>query len=338
MKPILTGSSLDTGLPPKKMNQTQAPRRIGIEIEFGGLYLQTAVDLVVATFGGTAKLKRHNAWEVLGSEIGDLVVEIDADILQGKDNGNFAPEPKDAIAQLIANAEEKAYQVAGEVSSSLVPVEIVTPPLLFNEIQKVEKIIQVLRDAGAEGTSASFLNGFGLHLNPEAASLESSYLSRMLRAFFLFEDILWDDAKVNATRALMPFISKFPKNYKLIVINPAYDPEMNQLIDDYLAANPTRNRDLDMLPLFGHIDSEKVQSCVNDELVKTRPTFHYRLPDCRLEDLDWSINEEWRRWVCIEVLAENNELLTELSDAYITHSQNGNLNAWPAFVKERIHE
>jgi hypothetical protein len=338
MKPILKNSILDIGEPPLSVNDNGEARRVGIEIEFGGLYLRDAVDLVIDTLGGTAKIQRHNAWQVVDTNIGDLIVEIDADILQGKKSAGTKPDPEDSIAKLLDDAEKHAYRVAGEVSSSLVPVEIVTPPLQFEELDQLESVISALRDAGAEGTAASFLNGFGLHLNPEAASLNPDYITRCLRAFFLLEDILWDDADVDTTRALMPFISKFPEAYKQKVINPKYQPTIDQLIDDYLAANPTRNRDLDMLPLFAHIDQERVMSQIKDQLVKARPTFHYRLPNCRLEDPNWDIGEEWRRWICVEVLADDDELLHELSEAYLDHAKCGHLKAWTAYLKEHIHE
>lgn len=338
MQPILDGSSLDSGVLPSKFNHEKAERRIGVEIEFGGLHLRDAVDLVVTTFGGMPEMQRYNAWHVIDSSLGNLIVEIDANILQGRDHLGSLTSPTDPVKQLIADAEEKAYQIAGEVTSSIVPVEIVTAPLQIDQLKDLDKIIHALRDVGAQGTSASILNGFGLHLNPEVASLDSRYITRVLRAFFILEDILWDDAAVNKTRALMPFISKFPEDYKRIVINPDYAPSLDEMINDYLNANPTRNRDLDMLPLFTHMDAKRVTARVNDELIKARPTFHYRLPDCRLEDPSWDINQEWRRWVCVEVLADHDALLAELSDAYLKHSRNGILEMWPAHVFERIHD
>ncbi len=83
MKPVLKNSILDTGVPPLSLNDNGEARRIGVEIEFGGLYLRDAVNLVITTLGGTAEIQRHNAWKVVGTKIGDLIVEIDADILQG---------------------------------------------------------------------------------------------------------------------------------------------------------------------------------------------------------------------------------------------------------------
>lgn len=337
MTSILANSILDMRKTPQNKTIAGDLRRVGIEIEFGGLHLNEAISLVVSVFGGVAEEQRLNAWHVLDSEIGDITVEIDADILQGKAREADGTPPDDRLSGFLNNIEDRAYRVAGELSSSLVPLEIVTPPLLIDDIPKLDKLIDALRKAGAEGTTASALNSFGLHLNPEAVELDTPYLTRMLRAFFLLEDILWDDASVNMTRALMPFISKFPKRYKSIVIHPDYDPSIDTLMDDYLAANPTRNRDLDMLPMFAHIDCEKVAAAADDTLVKARPTFHYRLPDCRLDDPNWSIDSEWYRWICVEVLANSKDLMAKLCKAYAEEDQKLSMKQWPERVRKLIH-
>ena len=54
---------------------------------------------------------------------------------------------------------------------------------------------------------------------------------------------------------------------------------------------------------------------VNDERVKARPTFHYRLPDCRVNEPGWSVADAWNRWVYVESLAADTDLLAELIDA-----------------------
>jgi hypothetical protein len=48
-------------------------------------------------------------------------------------------------------------------------------------------------------------------------------------------------------------------------------------------------------------------------LVKPRPTFHYRLPDCRIDEPGWRPSVDWNRWVAVERLAEDPERLGELA-------------------------
>jgi hypothetical protein len=45
------------------------------------------------------------------------------------------------------------------------------------------------------------------------------------------------------------------------------------------------------------LDPRRVRAATDDELIKPRPAFHYRLPDSRIEDPDW----------VVEVFEEHNE-------------------------------
>jgi hypothetical protein len=104
------------------------------------------------------------------------------------------------------------------------------------------------------------------------------------------------------------------------------------LIDDYIALNPTRNRNLDMLPLFALLDEDRVRSKLPEEKINARPTFHYRLPDMSLKDKDWGLATEWNRWVAVEWLAADQQRLASLSRAYLDHK--GSREAWGARIKD----
>jgi hypothetical protein len=88
------------------------------------------------------------------------------------------------------------------------------------------------------------------------------------------------------------------------------------LIDDYLDASPSRNRELDMLPLFAHLDHDRVRARLPYEKISARPTFHYRLPDSRVDDPAWTIAADWNRWVEVERLACDPARLVRLAAAH----------------------
>ena len=74
----------------------------------------------------------------------------------------------------------------------------------------------------------------------------------------------------------------------------------------------TRDRELDLLPLFAHLVPDQVYATVSETLVKPRPTFHYRLPNSRVDDAAWGgVIEEWNRWVAVERLAADAPRLAE---------------------------
>ena len=62
-----------------------------------------------------------------------------------------------------------------------------------------------------------------------------------------------------------------------------------------------------------HLDKQRVRNTVKDELVKSRPTYHYRLPNCQISMKSWDIQIEWQRWLLVEKLASH-ELFQELCD------------------------
>jgi len=72
-----------------------------------------------------------------------------------------------------------------------------------------------------------------------------------------------------------------------------------------------------MLPAFMHFDEQRVKEKVADVLVRPRPTFHYRLPNCDLDNPEWSVIDEWNLWVKVEELAEDPARLEAMSLAFI---------------------
>src|SRR5690606_31944054 len=109
---------------------------------------------------------------------------------------------------------------------------------------------------------------------------------RYLRAYVCLQEWLFERAHVNLARRATPYVDPLPGRYIRRVIDAGYAPTLETLIDDYLAENPTRNRALDLLPLFAHLDAPRVQRVVADPLIKARPTFHYRLPNSEIHRLD----------------------------------------------------
>jgi hypothetical protein len=115
---------------------------------------------------------------------------------------------------------------------------------------------------------------------------------------------------VDITRRISPYINPFPAEYAKLVLDPTYPADAGRLIDDYVAHNPTRNRPLDMLPVLAHLDRQRVTDRIEDpHLVKGRPAFHYRLPNCMVDEPDWTLAREWNTWVEVERLAADKERL-----------------------------
>jgi hypothetical protein len=284
------------------------PRRVGLELEVAEIHPQDMAEAVTAVLGGTIEHESAFLTRIRDTELGDFSIELDASLLRDRRYQAALADIGIDIGQGDArdNIEEMLSRIAGLV----VPRELVGPPMPWTEFARLDEIRLRLHQAGAKGTHSSPFYAFGLQLNLEAASLEADYLLAMLRAFLLKYDWLLERSDVDLARRISPYVQSFPEDYVAHVLDPDYRPDITGLIDDFLYFTPTRNRPLDLLPLFAHIDEERVMAApVEKELIKPRPAFHYRLPNCLIDEPDWNLAIPWNDWVVVEQLAADRHTL-----------------------------
>ncbi len=278
-------------------------RRVGVEIEFDGLKVGEAAPLVKRRFGGHIESESDYRATVIGTDLGDFVVELDMQHAHAEGDGE--------VERALADA-------AGMVGELFVPVEIVAPPIPYTDLDQLDALVSDIRAYGAAGTSSGLFAAYGCHLNPEVAATDARYITAHLKAYLILSAWLRREIGIDLARQVTPFIDSFPTGYARRVVDPSYWPDLAQLIDDYLEANPTRNRELDMLPLFVQLDEGRVRRVVEDPRVKARPTFHYRLPNSLVDEPHWRITLEWQRWLRVERLATDSDRLEAASQAFCT--------------------
>jgi len=297
-------------LPPQLQRDDGGTRRIGVELELIGLELAKLSGIVVEHLHGEVRERSRYEHIVTGDAHGNWKVELDFAYL--KDKGR-SPSVDDG---LMSNIDTVAEELLRTSAVQFVPYEIVSPPLPMDELEGVEVLINKLREAGAQGTKAGVAYAFGMQFNPELPDTSAATIVRYLKAFLCLFDWLKERAVVDWTRRLTVYTDPFPRTYVRTVIDPNYQPSLDVLIDDYLAANPTRNRALDMLPLFKHLDEKRVIAVVDDPRVKSRPTLHYRLPNCEVDDPNWGLHCAWNDWLQVEHLAAEPERLAQACRKY----------------------
>ncbi len=210
-----------------------------------------------------------------------------------------------------------ALDVLSAASSLLVPCEVVSPPLAMESFSLPMQILtDAIRDAGGKGTGHSLFYAFGLHLNVEPPDLEAHTVAAYMKAFAcLYDWIVWQ-GEVDWARRVTPYIQRYPAEYDLQLTDPEYWPDWDTLIVDYLGSNDSPNRAMDMLPLFSEINPAAVRIAVDDDRIKPRPAFHYRLANCAIDEPNWTIADPWRRWLQIEHLANDRDALNACCEAY----------------------
>ena len=309
-------------------------RRVGVEIEFSGIGYEPLVELVVSLLGG--KHRRTSRYvDEIETEDGNYSVELDSDPIKDLDLQD------ERLPESIRELGGHAMDVIDAAAEKIVPMEIVCPPLSLSKLEQVEYLCNELAEAGALGSREAIYYAFGLQLNPELPDLKPATLVRYLQAFAVLYEWLKRRHQLDISRKFTTYIEPWSSRYTDRLIEPDYAPDMDGLMRDYLLFNPTRNRALDLLPLFAHINPDLLAEYVDDPRIKSRPTLHYRLPDCDIDNRQWHFSTVWNDWVVLEQLANHADDLAELRDRFrdSRHISIHNLtHSWPTTCEDWLRE
>lgn len=289
--------------PPATTGSSGGTRRVGFELEFGGVGIEQAARALQRCLGGELHMISAAQARLQPSGLGEFVVEVDWQYLK-------------RLARERDDIDERWLALLRDLATAVVPVEVVCPPIALDRLGVLDAVVAVLREAGAVGTGDSPIYAFGVHVNAEVPALTAATITRYLKAYCLLQWWLIADAEVDLARRLSPYIDLYPEAYIKVVLDYGDAPELATLFDDYLAHNPTRNRALDLLPLLAEIDRQRVDAVLADSRIKPRPAFHYRIPDCHIERPDWSCAVAWHSWLVVERLAADAAAIAELSERF----------------------
>lgn len=336
-------SLCDSFLPlPHPCAPTGKVRKTGFELEFASVDIARCADDVVSIFGGTALRKNSMLFHVSDTIVGDFRIELDAVFAQKIAAQLETPSevkkpspPGESDIKLRTKLSEWLHKAAAEI----IPLEIVSPPISEKNLPKLEELRLKLHNDNAQGTGAGIFYGFGMHINPEIHSSDTSEILDIMRAFVLLYPWLKSVLKVDLSRRVTHFIDPFPVKYAQKITSVDYAPSLKELMEEYVADNPTRNRALDLLPLFSHLEPAffKTLPLPENEKLNSRPTFHYRLPNCELDNPHWCIARDWNSWVRIEELAADKKTLKQMMQSYQNFLENQffpNYSGWITILGE----
>lgn len=291
-------------LPPNSQRDNGLPRRVGFELEFSGIGLDSAMQALQSALGLRPGATTAATRKLVSDELGEFVVELDWAFLK-----RLAAEQHEELTELWIERLSRAAEL-------IVPVEVVCPPIPVNRLDCLNPMVAALREAGAIGTEESFLAAYGVHINIEIPQLDASTLFDYLRAYALLQWWLVDRHEVDLTRRISPYIDLYPEAYLKSILSRASQP-MDLLLEEYLKYNPTRNRALDLLPMLAEVNETRVFEVVQDTRVQARPAFHYRLPNCHIERPDWWLVDDWNTWLVVEKLASKPQEMDNLGKSFL---------------------
>ena len=305
-------------------------RLVGVEIEFAGLDAHGAARVLAAELGGAAVRDDTYVARVVGSALGELELELDT---------RYA-HPPDERSGVVDKALDSlgAREETAKLLSAVVPVELITPPLTPELFPLLDRALRALARAGAEGTEATPIYAFGLHLNIGLAHGGAARAVRIAGAYTFAERWVRGRWPVDTSRRLVPFIDAYPTGWRVELAERMADgrvPDMEEVVGLYHAYNPTRNRGLDLWPLLAHLAPEAVRRLHGRPVKHPRPAFHYRWPDSRIGDPDWCLWQELERWLLIERTADDPDRLERArTSSHAVETGKGALSRYMAAMDE----
>lgn len=267
-------------------------RRVGVEVEFLGPSAAVAAAALARDLGGVVEPEDPHAIKVRGTHLGNLAVELDLRHIHPVRHPD-----------LDVGLGRRGAAFLGTLVSPFVPRELITAPIPAAQLGDVDKALASLRSVGARGRGVIFQNSLSLHFNIDPPSLDARTLAAFLKAFFLVSEELRRQTARGSMWLALALPPDYPESYKERVLAPDYWPSLPDLTADYLAANPTRQRALDLLPVLAYLNEARVRQALPREKIGPRPVFHYRLPHAYLSDPDWSILPDWYGWLKVERIA-----------------------------------
>lgn len=323
-------------LPPRRLTPDGRPRRVGVELEFAAVSAREGALLVRSLYGGQIEKEDPHRYHIPDTALGRFTCELDTQYAHRSYAEDTAHDvsSEGALSQLLTAFQRELRALFGDVSSLVMPCEVVCPPIEIEELSRLDALVDKLREAGAAGTRASPFYAFGMQLNPDIAEGGTAWIVSMFKAYLLLSEWLRAVMSIHLTRQLVDFAAPFPVAYVRKVVDPDYWPDQDDFIDDYLAHNPTRNRELDMLPMMTWLDRDRVRAVVKDPRVKARPTFHYRLPDANIGQAGWGLILEWNRWCAVEKMAESPQIVEAMGEAWLENKERFLQDDWAIRASE----
>src|SRR5690554_6048960 len=249
-------------LPERLNNHEGKERRVGVEIELSGLGYEELVQHAARLLGGSPVLISRYV-TALDTDAGRFSIELDSAPIKDLDLAD------ERLPQSIRELGSHAMEVIDFAAEKVVPLEIVGPPLAFSRLALIETLVDELRELGAEGSRDAIYFAFGLQLNPELPDLEPATIVAYLQAFAVLYDWLKARHQIDISRKFTTYIEPWSSRYTEKLIADDYNPDLETLLRDYLHYNPTRNKALDLLPLFAYLDKELLAGYVKDPRIKS---------------------------------------------------------------------
>ena len=136
-------------IPARAITERGDPRHVGFELEFAGMEFKDTVQVLADVLDVPATTHTSAEASLRHPELGKFVVEVDSELAKqlAKARANDRGSTDDPLAEWVVN-----------LTTELVPVEVVCPPIPIRRLPVLDEMVNALREAGATagGAAAAF--------------------------------------------------------------------------------------------------------------------------------------------------------------------------------------
>lgn len=140
-------------------------QRYGVEIEFTGITREKAANLVARTLNSTVSRPDRTCYHTRSIE------DSKGRTWKVMRDSSISPERNDGSCEI----------------SDEYRVELVTPPLNYDDIETLQEVVRVLRNSGAKANSSC-----GIHVHVDGANHNCESLRRLVNIFTARQDLIYD--------------------------------------------------------------------------------------------------------------------------------------------------
>jgi hypothetical protein len=214
------------------LHDPKDPSRVGIEVEFTGMTIEQAMQILQRTVGG--KIEYTDVpWNMIVQEPDGTLRHLDFFFQRGNLKGSRTRGP------IVVKPEynDTSGVISAEAMTQKVVIELLTHPgpIRFPGVVELQKALTALQAEGAIGTRPDV--AVSLQVNVEIANgqienLNPRHLVHLLRNYNRPEHHRQIRRRYQIPKIRWPYIQPLSEGFLKRLMDPSYDPTLEQLKDD----------------------------------------------------------------------------------------------------------
>jgi len=216
--------------------------RLGIEIEFKGLGAYDAAEKIRSILGGEIRRKEERiktsirSYDSSGHPVYNEVILHEFEVVDSS-IGNVLLKPETNQIDDVSGSENLEHSNHSATSNKNVVVELVTPPIRYPDVQKLDRALEEINKSGARGTDAETAVSTQVNLEMFEGKRDKVHVPdilNILRAYLRPEHSEQIEAHLDVPDIRKPYISEYSPGFMKKLLDPKYLPTERELYDDFV--------------------------------------------------------------------------------------------------------